>query len=201
MPWPLAASCDGQLDPRIDAGRLRRALDDILAADALTPPISEAMKLDYLICMADLEDMSHFEATMRDFGRTLPLLGGRQLGVLDAFVPWAVRVPVQRFRLRRQQRCRAKSARDAIVVRQLAGASGSAGRAPGSARHPNADLDLCRRSVGSRRGPRRRDRNSWPGSSTGRRLPGSGSAPRVLGATRSGRARVSWPGSVGVARC
>jgi hypothetical protein len=98
----LAARCilRWAAGPRIDAGRLRRALDDVLAADALTPPLSEAMKLDYLICMADLEDMSRFEATMRDFGRTLPLLGGRQTGVLDAFVPRAVKLPVQRFRLR-----------------------------------------------------------------------------------------------------
>jgi hypothetical protein len=44
--------------------------------------------------------MSRSEGTMRDFGRTLPLLGGRQSGVLDAFVPRTVRIPVQRFRLR-----------------------------------------------------------------------------------------------------
>jgi hypothetical protein len=98
----LAARCilRWAAGPRIDAGRLRGALDDVLAADALTPPLSEAMKLDYLICMADIEDMSRFEATMRDFGRALPLLGGRKSGVLDAFVPRTVRIPVQRFRLR-----------------------------------------------------------------------------------------------------
>ena len=45
--------------------------------------------------------MTNFESTMRDFGRVLPLLGGRQPGVLDQLVQWpAVRYPIQRFRLR-----------------------------------------------------------------------------------------------------
>ena len=36
-------------DPRVGAGQLRRALHDTLTADALTPPVSEAIKIDYLM--------------------------------------------------------------------------------------------------------------------------------------------------------
>ena len=141
----LAARCilRWAADPRIDAGRLRRALDDVLAADALTPPFSEAMKLDYLICMADLADMSRFEGTMRDFGRTLPLLGGRQSGVLDAFVPRTVRIPVQRFRLRASNDVeRSRRAMRLLFANWLAQVDRPAGAA-GSAGRPKADLDLC----------------------------------------------------------
>jgi hypothetical protein len=35
-------------DPQVDAGMLRRALDDALALSAMTPPLSDAIKADYL---------------------------------------------------------------------------------------------------------------------------------------------------------
>ena len=90
-------------DPRVGAGPLRRALDDTLTADALTPPVSEAVKIDYLSCLRSVENMRNFESMMLDFGRPLPLSGGRQTGPLDQLVPWrCVRLPVQRFRLRRR---------------------------------------------------------------------------------------------------
>ncbi len=98
----LAACCTLRwaADPRLEAGQLRRALRDTLDADALTQPVSDAIKLDYLSCLNTVEDMTNFESTMRDFGRVLPLLGGRQASVLDQLVQWpAVRYPVQRFRL------------------------------------------------------------------------------------------------------
>ena len=44
-------------DPRVDAGLLRKALDDTLAADAMTPPLSEALKLDYLMYLRDMEEL------------------------------------------------------------------------------------------------------------------------------------------------
>jgi hypothetical protein len=38
-------------DPRVGAAPLRRALDDTLAADALTPPVSVSLKCTYLLCL------------------------------------------------------------------------------------------------------------------------------------------------------
>ena len=35
-------------DERVDARMLRRALDDVLAADRLTAPVSDALKIEYL---------------------------------------------------------------------------------------------------------------------------------------------------------
>ena len=99
----LAACCilRWAADPCLEAGQLRQSLRDTLDADALTQPVSEAIKVDYLSCLSTLEDMTNFESTMRDFGRVLPVLGGRQASVLDQLVQWpTVRYPVQRFRLR-----------------------------------------------------------------------------------------------------
>ena len=97
----LAARCilSWAADPRIEAEQLRRALEETLEADALTPPVSEAIKLVYLSCLRPVEDMKRFEGTMRSFGQALPLLGGRQTGMLDAIVPLALKLPIQRIRL------------------------------------------------------------------------------------------------------
>jgi hypothetical protein len=84
-------------DPRVGAGPLRRALDDTLAADALTPPVSDSLKITYLLCLKSLENMKSFESMMRSLGRPRPLLGGRQTGPLDQLLPWGVRAPIQRF--------------------------------------------------------------------------------------------------------
>jgi hypothetical protein len=95
----LAARCilRWAADPGVDAGLLRRALAETLAADALTSPLSDAIKIDYLICQWDLADLGHFENTLREFGRRLPLLGE---GALDQFVlSPVVRNSAQRFRL------------------------------------------------------------------------------------------------------
>ena len=86
-------------DPRVGAVQLRRALDDTLSADSLTPSVSEGIKIDYLLCLGSVENMRSFETTMRDFGRIVPLSGGREMGLLDHVVPWAVRLPYQRMRL------------------------------------------------------------------------------------------------------
>ncbi|WP_406698250.1 hypothetical protein V5E97_05275 [Singulisphaera sp. Ch08] len=84
-------------DPNLEAGQLRRALQDTLDADALTPPVSEAIKLDYLSCLEPMEDMRNFERMMLSFGRPRPLFGGQQVGLLDRLVPWSAQRPIQRF--------------------------------------------------------------------------------------------------------
>jgi hypothetical protein len=44
---------DWAADPRVDARLLHKALDDTHAADAMTPPLSEALKVDYLMWLRD----------------------------------------------------------------------------------------------------------------------------------------------------
>jgi hypothetical protein len=46
-------------DPRVDAAMLRRAIADVRAADALTPPLSEALRLEYVILSRDLGEMKY----------------------------------------------------------------------------------------------------------------------------------------------
>ncbi len=80
-------------DPRVDAALLRRALAEALAADAMTPPLSENMKLEYLICMRDLNELRYMTGE-------IPLPGGR-LGLLErAVTSKIVRDELQRARLR-----------------------------------------------------------------------------------------------------
>jgi hypothetical protein len=87
-------------DPRVGATQLRRALHDTLTADALTAPVSEAIKINYLMAFGPVENITNLEGTMRSSGRMIPLAGGREMGVLDRLVPWGtVRLPVQRIRL------------------------------------------------------------------------------------------------------
>ncbi len=80
-------------DPRVDAKLLGGALDDVLAADALTPPLSDALKLGYLINLRDLDEM-------RVLVNDVPMPGGPG-GLLDRLATSAgVRTQFQRFRLR-----------------------------------------------------------------------------------------------------
>jgi hypothetical protein len=65
-------------DARVDAGQLRKALDDTLAADALTPPFSEAIKLEYLGLSG-----SDGRQVLRDFGIPLPALPGGEHGPMQ----------------------------------------------------------------------------------------------------------------------
>ncbi len=87
-------------DPRLGAVPLRRALRDILEADALTPADSEWVRLAYLSLLKPVEDWKSYEWAMGDFG--VPInIGGRQQGMLDRMLPWgAVRVPIWRARVR-----------------------------------------------------------------------------------------------------
>ena len=82
-------------DPRVDAAMLRRALDDVLAADRLTPPLSDALKLEYMLLMRDLDEMKFLS-------REIPLPGGED-GLLEhAVSSWRVgnRKDIQQFRFR-----------------------------------------------------------------------------------------------------
>ena len=65
-------------DPRVNAAQLRKALDDSLAADALTPPLSEWFKLGYLSLV-----QPDFVRFLRDFNRPVPPLPGGEFGPLD----------------------------------------------------------------------------------------------------------------------
>jgi hypothetical protein len=80
-------------DPRVNVTLLRQALDDALAADALTSPLSEALKLGYLSDLRMLRELN-----IRPV-QPLPLPGGKG-GLLDRVVtPLAIRHSIQRFRL------------------------------------------------------------------------------------------------------
>ena len=80
-------------DPRVDFKLLRRALDDALAAEAMTPPLSEALKLEYLMYLRDLEEL-------RVMVGEIPMPGGR-FGWLEQMVAATGAKPqIQRIRLR-----------------------------------------------------------------------------------------------------
>jgi hypothetical protein len=87
-------------DPHVGAGQIRRALDDVLAADVLTPPLSESIKIDYLSILKPLANRDSFEWMMLSLNRMPPLMGGRQFGLLDQVLPGTMKVPLQRFQLR-----------------------------------------------------------------------------------------------------
>ena len=80
-------------ESKVDAALLRRALADVLDADALTVPISDTMKLDYIICLRDL-------AELRVMVTDIPMPGGSN-GLLEKIVAASGAKPqVQRIRLR-----------------------------------------------------------------------------------------------------
>jgi hypothetical protein len=79
-------------DPRVNAALLRRALDDVRSADSMTPPASESMKLGYVVCLRELEELRE---TLSQF----PLPGGPN-GLLEKAASMAgVKNHVQRVRL------------------------------------------------------------------------------------------------------
>ena len=80
-------------DPRVDAKQLRKALDDTIAADTLTPPLSEALKVEYLMSLRDLDEL---RVMITD--ASLP---GGKYGVLDQMVSkTSFATPVRRAWLR-----------------------------------------------------------------------------------------------------
>jgi hypothetical protein len=77
-------------DPRVDARMLRRALEDTLEADAMTPPLSEALKLEYLMFLRDLNELRVLPAEV-------PLPGG-QAGLLEQLASRSgLKVPIHRI--------------------------------------------------------------------------------------------------------
>jgi hypothetical protein len=82
-------------DPRVDAARLRRALRDTLAADVLTPPVSEAVKLDCLACLNTVDSLKNYHGMMLNIGWPPPVFGGP----LDRLLPWPVSFHAQRLKL------------------------------------------------------------------------------------------------------
>jgi hypothetical protein len=81
-------------DPRVDAAMLRRALDEVIAIDAMTPPLSESLKLNHLVFVHSLGDPTLIEDLLvsRDFG--LPTDWSQELPV-----PQAARRPIQAARV------------------------------------------------------------------------------------------------------
>jgi len=79
-------------DARVDAGLLRRALTDTVAADALTPPISDSMKIQYLLCLRDLDEL-------RVMVNEIPMPGGQNGWLEKALGATKAKAPLQRARL------------------------------------------------------------------------------------------------------
>ena len=80
-------------DPRVDAKQLRQALDDTLAADALTPPLSDALKYEYLMYLRDLREL-------RVMVKDVPFPGGKD-GLLEGMTSrMGIRDPARRVLLR-----------------------------------------------------------------------------------------------------
>jgi hypothetical protein len=71
---------------------VRRGLDDALAADRLTAPISDTLKLEYLLELRELNELKLLSSE-------LPLPGGEG-GLLDLVVPRTARGSLQHFRFR-----------------------------------------------------------------------------------------------------
>ncbi len=77
-------------DPRVDAEMLRRALEDVQAADRLTAPVSDSLKLEYLLLSRELNELKLVSGE-------IPLPGGKD-GVLEHVVPGQWRGTVQKYR-------------------------------------------------------------------------------------------------------
>jgi hypothetical protein len=80
-------------DPRLDVRQLRQALDETRAADALTPPLSDALKYEYLMYLRDLREL-------RVMVKDTDLPGGKS-GLLEVVTSrMGIRDPAQRIWLR-----------------------------------------------------------------------------------------------------
>jgi hypothetical protein len=79
-------------DPRVGARLLHQALDDVLAADAMTAPLSRAIELEYLIV---LRDLSELRVTVRD----MPMPGGRRGWLEQVVNATGAKPTIQRVRL------------------------------------------------------------------------------------------------------
>jgi hypothetical protein len=91
----LAAQCilRWAADPRVNIAMLRRAQGDVSAADRLTPPLSDVVKLEYLMASRELDEL----LTMP---QEVPLPGGNG-GLLNRVPPALISSrEIQRFRFR-----------------------------------------------------------------------------------------------------
>ena len=79
-------------DPRVDAAMLRQALADALAADRMTAPLSESMKLEYLTCLRDLDEL-------RVLVDEIPMPGGKNGWVEKVVTSTGTKSHLQRARL------------------------------------------------------------------------------------------------------
>ena len=103
-------------DPRVDAILLRKAVDETLDADALTPPLSHCLKLGYLITMREIDELSMM-------GLDAPLPGG-EMGLAEKVIGKSrCGGTIQRFRLRARTRSSAEPPRGSFAFCQLARAS------------------------------------------------------------------------------
>jgi hypothetical protein len=80
-------------DPRVDAVVLRRALAELLEADAMTPPLSESMKLEYLMFFRDLKEL-------RVIASEIPMPGGQSGWIEKVATSTGTKAQLQRARLR-----------------------------------------------------------------------------------------------------
>jgi hypothetical protein len=80
-------------DPRVDAKLLRQALNDTLAADAMTPPLSDNLKLEYLMHVRDMDEL-------RVMITEVPMPGGRFGWFEQIVLATGQKASIQRLRLR-----------------------------------------------------------------------------------------------------
>ena len=121
----LAGILHWAADPHVDAGQLHKALDDALVADSLTPPLSEAIQLEYLSLSG-----SDGPRVLRDYGIPLPALPGGEDGPIQQLADWVGAGGSARLawslannNVERSER------RHPAAIRQLAGGVGAGRRA------------------------------------------------------------------------
>ncbi len=181
-------------DARVDAKRLRRALDETLKADALTPPLSQALKLEYLMLVRDLREL-------RITTTEIPLPGGES-GLLDQAATRAgLRAPILQIWLRASNDVeRSRRAARMLFANWLAQVDRPASqRAPLAVKSP---VPIYAPDPTAPPAAVRCRRRSSPRSSTTTPWPGTCSAPRPSNSSAwpSGRATGLWPASGGDAR-
>lgn len=79
-------------DPRTETKLLHQALHDVLVADAMTPPVSRALRLDYLIYLRDLKEL-------RVLVKDIPMPGGRYGWFEQMVAASGAKPQIQRARL------------------------------------------------------------------------------------------------------
>ncbi len=187
-------------DPRVDARLLRRALEDTLAADALTPPPSEILKFHYLG-----HRLGDWEQFLLDFGRPVPPLPGGEHGPLDQMTSLVgVRMPARMAWLRASNDVeRSRRTVRLLFANWLAQVDRPAAqRAPPPRSRIRSGSTPTTRTL--RPPPAPWLPSVWRSRSNAMPLSGRSSfsiAPRVPGSSRGfGKEMAGWPASAGAAR-